>query len=45
MDVIGLMDSKKRCLRRFLEVSESFLAEARKGELWVSKSSRASATL
>jgi hypothetical protein len=27
MDVIGLLQSKRRCLRRFLEISQGFLAE------------------
>jgi len=33
MDVNGLLQNKKRCLRRFLEVSERFLAEAEQGSL------------
>jgi hypothetical protein len=33
MDVIGLLQSKKRCLRRLLEVSERFLTDAERGDL------------
>ena len=32
-DVLRLMDGKKRCLRRFLEISEGFLATAESGDL------------
>lgn len=32
MDVIGLLQSKHRCLRRFLQVSEQFLAEIDRGD-------------
>lgn len=31
MEVISLLQNKLRCLRRFLEVSEQFLTEAKKG--------------
>jgi len=31
--VIGLLQSKKRCLRRFLEVSEQFAVKAEQGDL------------
>jgi hypothetical protein len=33
MDVLGLLQSKKKCLRRFLTVSETFLASAEQGDL------------
>jgi hypothetical protein len=32
MDVIGLLQSKKRCLRRFIEVSDRFLSEAEQAD-------------
>src|SRR4051812_22311547 len=32
MDVLGLLDSKKKFLRRFLEVSEQFLAQSETGD-------------
>jgi hypothetical protein len=33
MDVISLLQNKRRCLRRFLEVSEQFLRDATQGDL------------
>lgn len=33
MDVIGLLQNKKRCLRRILEASRSFALEAESGDL------------
>ena len=33
MDVLGLIKSKNRCLQRFLDLSNEFLASAEKGDL------------